>query len=127
VGTRGNGRRGTPTVTSGRHEYQGTTGQGANTAATRNLSGGGPEFESPHSTNGALLAGVREDGRLVDRSDLLDGVAHSVPWVMMAPSTRRMPRPRFPNCWPTSPHAKGIGGDVGQGASAPGGLVGAGY
>jgi len=48
VGTRGNGRRGTPTVTGGRHEYQGTTGQGPIQPPPGNLSGGGPEFESAH-------------------------------------------------------------------------------
>jgi hypothetical protein len=61
-------------------------------------SGGGPEFESPTSTNWAAAGAVREEGRLADPSDLLDGAAHGVLLDDDGPPTRRKSRPRFPNC-----------------------------
>jgi hypothetical protein len=75
------------------------------------------EFESPTSTNWAAAGAVREDGRLADPSDLLDGAAHGVlldddgapdPEKLKAAISELLARrPRY---------AKRIGGDVGQGA-----------
>ena len=53
------------------------------------------EFESPTSTNYAAAGAVREDARLADPSDLLDGAAHGVLLDATAPPTRRNSRPRF--------------------------------
>jgi hypothetical protein len=78
---------------------------------------GGPEFESPTSINWLLLAAVREDGRLADPSDLLDGAAHGV---LLdddgAPDLEKV-KAAISELLARRPHyAKRIGGDVGQGA-----------
>jgi hypothetical protein len=71
----------------------------------------------PPLPTGLLLAAVREEGRLADPSDLLDGAAHGVlldddgapdPEKVKAANSELLAR---------RPHyAKRIGGDVGQGA-----------
>ena len=77
----------------------------------------GQSSSLPPLPTGLLLAAVREEGRLADPSDLLDGAAHGVlldddgapdPEKVKAANSELLAR---------RPHyAKRIGGDVGQGA-----------
>jgi hypothetical protein len=77
----------------------------------------GQSSSLPPPPTGLLLAAVREEGRLADPSDLLDGAAHGVlldddgapdpEKVKAAISELLARRPRY---------AERIGGDVGQGA-----------
>ena len=77
----------------------------------------GQSSSLPPLPTGLLLAAVREEGRLADPSDLLDGAAHGIlldddgapdPEKVKAANSELLAR---------RPHyAKRIGGDVGQGA-----------
>jgi len=77
----------------------------------------GQSSSLPPLPTGLLLAAVREEGRLADPSDLLDGAAHGVlldddgaphPEKVKAANSELLARRRH--------YAKRIGGDVGQGA-----------
>ena len=77
----------------------------------------GQSSSLPPLPTGLLLAAVREEGRLADPSDLLDGAAHGIlldddgapdPEKVKAANSELLARRRH--------YAKRIGGDVGQGA-----------
>jgi hypothetical protein len=77
----------------------------------------GQSSSLPPPPTGLLLAAVREDGRLADPSDLLDGAAHGV---LLdddgAPDPEKV-KAAISELLARRPHyAKRIGGDVGQGA-----------
>jgi len=77
----------------------------------------GQSSSLPPLPTGLLLAAVREEGRLADPSDLLDGAVHGI-----LLDDDGAPRPResqaaISELLARRPHyAKRIGGDVGQGA-----------
>jgi hypothetical protein len=77
----------------------------------------GQSSSLPPPPTGLLLTAVREDGRLADPSDLLDGAAHGV--LLDADGTPDPEKVKAANSelLARRPHyAKRIGGDVGQGA-----------
>jgi hypothetical protein len=71
---------------------------------------------SPPPPTGLLLAAVREEGRLVDPSELLDGAAHSVLLMTTTPRPQESHGRRTELLGRKPHYAKRIGGDVGQGA-----------
>jgi hypothetical protein len=71
----------------------------------------------PPPPTGLLLATVREDGRLADPSDLLDGAAHGVLLDDNGAPDPEKVKAAISELLARRPHyAKGIGGDVGRGA-----------
>jgi hypothetical protein len=71
----------------------------------------------PPPPTGLLLAAVREDGRLADPSDLLDGATHGVLLGDNGAPDPEKVKAAISELLARRPHyAKGIGGDVGQGA-----------
>jgi hypothetical protein len=71
----------------------------------------------PPPPTGLLLAAVREDGRLADPSDLLDGAAHGVLLDDNGAPDPEKVKAAISELLARRPHyAKGIGGDVGRGA-----------
>jgi hypothetical protein len=78
----------------------------------------GQSSSLPPLPTGLLLAAVREEGRLADPSDLLNGAAHGILLDDDGAPTRRKSRPRIPNCSPagrTTPS-----GSAATSARAPG-------